>query len=540
MNMMALESGEDILLIDAGILFPGDQHHGVDAIVPDLSYLISRKEHVRGLVLTHAHLDHIGAVPHVLDKLDVPVYGTAFTLALARKQLAESSLLRPPNLITIKAGEEFRAGCFTVEGIHVTHSTVQCLALAIGTPAGYVVHTGDFKIDYSPVDGRPFDFDAFSEYGKRGVLMLLSDSTNADVPGSSDSESTVGDAFDGVFERAEHALFFTCFSSAIHRVQQIVDQAVRHRRKLALVGRSLSTTCDIASQLRLLRIPAGTLVRPEDLESYPRRDRVTIIAGSQGEGRSSLTRASRGQHNTVTIEKGDTVAFSARMIPGNERAIYRVVDNLYRSGANVLHGDACPGLHASGHPCRDELKLVLSLLRPRYFVPIHGDFRQLAQHQALAKEAGGAGLEEAFLIENGCVVQFDEYGARVLEDKVPVGRQLIDAGTLTPIDREGVIRDRRSLSASGVLVPVVTIDEKAGRAVDIEVLDRGFEVSDGAKALLEGAIEVIGKSIRSSSDVELADPLMLENRIQNDVRRYVARKTSRRSWPVIVPVVLEA
>ena len=540
MNMMALESGDDIVLIDAGILFPSEEHRGIDAIVPDMTYVLSRKEKVRGLVLTHAHLDHIGSVPYLLEQLDVPVYGTAFTLALVRKQVSEFTMRKPANLVEIKPGDEVSLGCFTLEPIHVTHSTVQCVALAISTPLGYVLHTGDFKIDQSPVDGRVFDFDSFAECGNRGVLALLSDSTNADVPGNGASEQSVGTAFDHIFSRANEAIFFTCFSSAIHRVQQIVDRAVQHRRKIALVGRSLATTSEIASRLRLLKIPAGSLVHPRDLETYPRRDRVTIIAGSQGEPRSSLTRAARGQHNTARVQKGDIVAFSAKMIPGNERSIYRVIDNLYRCGAEVHYGDTRPGLHASGHPCREELKLILNLVRPRYFVPIHGDYRLLAQHQALATEVRGGDLEGSFVIENGCVLQFDEFGARVLPDKVPVGRRLIDTGTRSQIDREGAMRDRRNLSEFGVLVPVVTIDERKGRAVDIEILDRGFDVSAGSRAMLDGAQTVIQDCVRSSTKAERRDPELMERKIQIDFRRYISRKTSRQSRPLILPVLLES
>lgn len=540
MNMMALESGDDILLIDAGILFPSEEHPGIDAIVPDLTYLLSKKEKVRGLVLTHGHLDHIGGVPYFLEQFDVPVYGTAFTLGLVRKQASEFTLVRPPNLVTIKPGDEISLGCFTVEAIHVTHSTVQCVALAIATPLGFVLHTGDFKIDQSPVDGRGFDFESFAEYGRRGVLALLSDSTNADVPGTGASERTVGSALDHIFDRAQEAIFLTCFSSAIHRVQQIVARAVRNRRKIALVGRSLTTTCDIATNLRLLKIPAGSLVHPRDLETYPRRDRVTIIAGSQGEFRSSLTQAASGRHNTARIEQGDIVAFSAKMIPGNERPIYRVIDNLYRCGADVMYGETCPGLHASGHPCQEELKLVLNLVRPRYFVPIHGDYRLLAQHRALASDVRGRDLNESFVLENGSVLQFDEFGARVLPDKVPVGRRLIDVGTRSQIDRDGAMRDRRNLSEFGVLVPVVTIDQRKGRAVDIEILDRGFGVSSSSRAMLDGAEAVIQDCVRSSSRAQRRDPELMEGKIQNDFRRYISRKTSRQSRPLIVPVLLEA
>ena len=539
MNMLALESGEDVILIDAGVLFPGTEQLGIDVIVPDLTYVLAQRARVRGLVLTHAHQDHIGAVPYLLSQLDIPVYGTAFTLGLVRKQLAEATLLKPPELTTIEAGDELSLGCFSVEGIHVTHSTVQCLALAIGTPMGYVLHTGDFKVDQTPIDGRIFDFAKFAEYGRRGVLLLLSDSTNADVSGYSKSEQEVGSALDAIFTDAQQALFFTCFSSATHRVQQIVDHAVHYRRKVALVGRSLETACDIAANLGLLRLPAGTLVKSRELESYPRRDRVTIIAGSQGEPLSSLARASLGLHNTAVIEEGDLVAFSTKMIPGNEKPIYRMMDNLYRRGASVLHGETFPNLHVSGHPCREELKLMLNVIRPQYFVPIHGEYRQLCQHRRLALEVRGGDLEDSLILENGQVLLVDEMGARILPEKVPVGRAYIDVGTGDEIVQEAVMRDRRRLSEFGVLVPLVTIDEREGEAVDIEIISRGFAVSEDAQSLLIGADRAIRTAVASSTAEERGSPSLMEEKIRADVRRYLARMTSRQSQPLIVPVILE-
>ena len=538
--MMALECGGDILLIDAGILFPGEEHHGIDAIVPDLSYLQGKQDRIRGLVLTHGHLDHIGGVPHLLQEMDLPVYGTDFALGLVRKQASEFTFSNPPDLRTIRPNEEIRLGCFSVEGIHVTHSIPQCLALGISTPAGCIVHTGDFKIDQTPVNSRPFDFETLAAYGKRGVVLLLADSTNADVPGLSASERSVGAAIEQAFAEAGESLYFTCFSSAIHRIQQVFDHAVRHRRKVALVGRSLTTSCNIATKLQLLRVPPGTLVDDRALETYPRHQRVAIIAGSQGEHRASLTRAAKGQLRSLTIEEGDTVAYSSKFIPGNERAIFRVIDNLHRSGAKVLYGSRCPGLHASGHPCREELKIMLNLLRPQYFVPIHGEYRQLAQHRQLAVDVLGKRLADSFVIENGTVLQVDEYGARVLEDRVPVGRRLIDIGTKSRIDRDGTMRERRHLSEFGVLVPVVTIDEKTGKAVDVEILDRGFAVTPGALRVLEGAEDVIRRSVQGSSPRVRRDVALMEDRIQKDLRRLISRRTSRLSRPVVMPILLDA
>ncbi len=539
MNMMALESGADMILIDAGTLFPGVERPGIDVIVPDLSYILAHRKKLRGLVLTHAHQDHVGAVPYVLTQLDMPVYGTAFTLGLVRKQLSEFTLQKRPRLNTIQPGDKLTLGRFEIKGIHVTHSTVQCLALAISTPVGYVIHTGDFKIDQTPIDGQTFDFEAFAEYGKRGVTLLCSDSTNADVPGFSKSEQAVSGALDHIFADAPEALFFTCFSSATHRVQQIVDHAVQYGRKVAFVGRSLSSASDIARDLGLLKVPPGTTVRDKDLASYPRRDRVTIIAGSQGEPLSSLSRVSLGRHNRVEIEEGDVVAFSAKMIPGNEAAIYRIVDHLCRRGANVLYGGTYPDLHVSGHPCQEELKLLLNLVRPRYFVPIHGQFRQLDQHRRLAMGVRGKDLDGSFVIENGQVLQIDELGCRVLDESVPVGHRLIDAGTGSEVLGEAVMRDRRRLSEFGVLVPVVTIDERSGKASDVEMISRGFVVSGESESILSAARDAIRDVVASSSREELVDLGVMEERIRDSVRRLIARETSRQSQPLVVPVLLE-
>ncbi len=541
MNMLALESGDDIVVIDAGILFPGAEQLGVDVIVPDLRYLLDNRERVRGLVLTHGHEDHIGAVRYVLSQIDIPVYATAFTLALVKRRLKEYGLAEQPRLTTVKAGETVGIGCFNIEFLHVTHSTLQCVALAVETPAGYVIHTADFKIDQTPVDGGVMDLTSFADYGKRGVLLLLSDSTNVDRRGFTPSERTVGPAFADIFTRAKDALFFTCFSSAAHRVQQIIDHSVAYGRKVALVGRSLVTASELAADLGLLRMPSGTLVRPQELGNLHRSQRTTIIAGSQGEPLSSLSRAAVGKHPQAVVEDGDTVVFSAKIIPGNERPIFRLVDHLYRRGAEVLYGDEHPGIHVSGHASREELKLILNLVKPRYFVPAHGEYRQLSLHARLAEAVLGSELEEAFILESGDVLQFDEFGARKLEEKVPVGRVFIDVGTGDEIVEELVIRDRRHLSEFGVLVPVVSINQRTGKAEDPpEILSRGFVVSQETEDLLAGAGDVIVATVNGSSGEERSDWGVMEEKVRDDLRRYLARKTSRQSRPLIVPVILES
>ena len=541
MNMLALESGDDIVVIDAGILFPGAEQLGVDVIVPDLRYLLDNRERVRGLILTHGHEDHIGAVRYVLSQIDVPIYATAFTLALVNRRLREYGLAEKPRFTTVQGGETVGIGCFNVEFIHVTHSTVQCVSLAVETPAGYVIHTADFKIDQTPVGGGPMDLTAFAEYGKRGVLLLLSDSTNVDRRGFTSSERTVGPAFADIFTRSKEALFFTCFSSAVHRVQQIIDHSVEYGRKIALVGRSLTTASELAADLGLLRMPSGAVVRPQELGGLPRSRRTTIIAGSQGEPLSSLSRAAVGKHPNAVVEDGDAVVFSAKMIPGNERPIFRLIDHLYRRGAEVLYGDEHPGIHVSGHAAREELKLILNLVKPRYFVPVHGEYRQLSLHARMAEAVLGNALKEAFILESGDVLQFDELGARKLQEKVPVGRVFIDAGTGDEIVEELVIRDRRHLSEFGVLVPVVSINQRTGKAEDHpEILSRGFVVSEETEDLLSGAGDVIVATVNGSSDEERGDWGVMEEKVRDDLRRYLARKTSRQSRPLIVPVILES
>ncbi len=539
--MLALESGDDIIVVDAGILFPGVEQMGVDVIVPDLTYLLDNRERVRALILTHGHEDHIGAVRYVLSQIDIPIFATAFTLALVNRRLKEYKLADKPRTTTVKAGETVTVGCFKIEFVHVTHSTVNCVALAIETPAGYVIHTADFKIDQTPIDGGVMDLTTLSEYGKRGVLLLLSDSTNVNRRGFTASERTVGPAFADIFMRAEEALYFTCFSSATHRVQQIIDHSVDHGRKVALVGRSLATASELAADLGLLRLPPGTMLRPQELTNLPRSQQTMIIAGSQGEPLSSLSRAAVGKHRHAVIEDGDTVVFSAKMIPGNEKPIFRLIDHLYRRGADVLYGDEHPGVHVSGHASREELKLILNLVRPQYFVPVHGEFRQLSQHARLAELVLGSELDQTFILESGDVLQFDELGARKLPEKVPVGRVFIDVGTGDEIVEEFVIRDRQNLSEFGVLVPVVSINQSTGKADSSpEIISRGFVVSEETETLLAGASDIIVATVNASSAEERSDWGVMEEKVRDDLRRYLAKKTSRQSRPLIVPVILES
>jgi ribonuclease J len=537
MNMMALRCGDDIIVVDAGMMFPGDELHGVDSVVPDITYLLDNAEHVRALVLTHGHEDHIGATAYVLSQLDIPVYATAFTVGMVKRRLSEHDFEHDPVIHRVAPKEKVKVGCFEIEFIQVTHSTVDTVSLAITTPLGVVIHTGDFKIDQSPIDGRLFDLHTFAEYGKRGVLLLLSDSTNVDRPGFTPSERAVAPRLEDVIARAPNAVFFTCFSSSVHRVQQIIDYSARFKRKVALVGRSMQAANEIAHDLGLLRVPDGVLVRPGDLAKLPRSQRTVIVAGSQGEPLSALSRAAVGKHKHVVIEADDTVAVSARQIPGNEKAIFRMIDHLCRRGANVLYGAMNPPIHVSGHACEEELRLMLNLLRPKYFVPVHGEYRQLARHITLAEPLRAVGLEDSFLLQSGEVLEIDAKGAR-RGQSVQVGRVCIDTGTGDEILGELVIRDRRHISEFGVIMPIVAINGHTGELEsNPEIVTRGFVVPEDGDELLDGARAVVAKTLDSSSDEEKIDRGVMEEKIRADLRRYISRQTSSR--PLIIPVILE-
>ena len=537
MNMLAMRCGDDIIVVDAGMLFPGSELLGVDFVVPDISYLLDNRAHLRGLVVTHGHEDHIGAVPYVLSQLEVPVYTTGFAEALIRRRLKEHDLEHEPAIHVVRPQEKITLGCFEIEFIHVTHSIANAVALAIGTPLGTVIHSADFKIDQTPIDETPFDLHAFAEYGRRGVLLLLSDSTNAEWQGFTPSERAVRPRLEELFAHSPNTLFLTCFSSSTHRVQQIIDLSAEAGRKVALVGRSMVTTSELAHQLGLLDIPDGLLLRPNDLMKIPRSERTVIISGTQGEPLSAMSRAAVGKHRQAVIEEGDTVVLSARLIPGNERAIFRMIDHVCQRGAEVVYGEMNPPLHVSGHGRQEELKLVLNLVRPKYFVPIHGEYRQLSGHLRLAQHLRSFGLEDSFLLQSGDVLEIDSQGARKAE-RVPVGRVCIDSGTGDEILEELVIRDRRHLSEFGVVVPIVAINRHSGQLESPpEILFRGFVVPEDSSQLLDGARDVISRTIETSSEEEKTDWGVMEEKIRIDLRRYISRETSSR--PLIAPVILE-
>ena len=432
MNMTAIRYADEIIVIDAGMMFPEDELLGVDLVMPDLTFLKENQQQVRALILTHGHEDHIGAVPYFLSEIGVPVYGTAFTLALVERRLEEYELEEEPKLITIKPKQILEIGPFKIEFIHVTHSIVSAVALAITTPLGVIIHTGDFKVDPTPTDNELFDLHTLADYGKRGVLLLLSDSTNADRPGYTESERAVRPRMEDIFNRAERRLVISCFSSSIHRIQLVLDVSAEFGRKVALIGRSMTSVSEIALSLGLLDIPDGILMRPQDVMEAPPQKVTMLISGTQGEPMSALSRVAVDNHKHVSVEKGDTVVLSSRIIPGNEKAIFRMIDHMARRGCDVLYGSTNPPLHVSGHASMEEMRLVLNLVRPRYFVPIHGEFRQLTKHARLAEHLRSSGLEETFIMESGDLLEVDHHGARKA-GKEPAGRVCIDQGSVDEV-----------------------------------------------------------------------------------------------------------
>ena len=537
MNSMAIRYGDDIIVVDAGMMFPDAELLGVDIVTPDFAYLHKNREHVRALILTHGHEDHIGAVPFLLSDLSVPVYGTAFTLALVERRLEEHESVENVEFNKVKPGEKVQIGPFVIEFIHVTHSIVSSMALAITTPLGVIIHTGDFKVDPTPIDNELFDLHTLAEYGKRGVLLLMSDSTNVDRPGYTESERAVRPRMEEIFYRAERRLVVSCFSSSIHRLQLIIELAGEYGRKVAFLGRSMNNVTEIAHTLGLLELPDGILLRPQDIGQTDPAKLVVVASGTQGEPMSALSRIAVDNHKNISVERGDTVVLSARIIPGNEKGIYRMINHFAKRGAEVIYGSMNPPVHVSGHGSAEELKLVLNLVRPRYFVPIHGEFRQMAKHASLAQHLRGAGLEETFVLETGETLEVDRHGARRGE-KVAVGRVCIDSGTVDEVVEDIVIRDRRHLSEDGFVLPIIAINKHSGKSETLpEIVSRGFMSLEDGSDLLQEARQVVARTLESSSQEERTDWGVMQEKIRGDLKRFLNKQTSRR--PLIMPVILE-
>ena len=537
MNSMAIRYGDDIIVVDAGMMFPDAELLGVDIVTPDFAYLEQNREHVRALILTHGHEDHIGAVPFLLSQIDMPVYGTAFTLALVERRLEEHEMLGDVKLHIVKPAQKIEIGPFHVEFIHVTHSIVASVALAITTPLGVIIHTGDFKVDPTPTDNELFDLHTLAEYGKRGVLLLLSDSTNVDRSGYTESERAIRPRFEDIFHRTDRRLIISCFSSSVHRLQQIVDLSAEYGRKVAFVGRSMLSVTEIAHSLGLLHLPDGILLRPQDImQAAP--DKVVVVAsGTQGEPMSALSRIAVDNHKNISVAPDDTVVLSSRIIPGNEKGIYRMINHFAKRGADVIYGTMDPPVHVSGHASKEELTLVLNLVRPRYFMPIHAEYRQLAKHAALAQHLRSSGLEDTFVLETGDSLEIDRMGARK-GPKIPVGRVCIDSGTIDEVVEDIIIRDRRHLSEDGFVLPIIAINKHSGKSETLpEIVSRGFVSFEDGSGLMQEARQVVARTLENSTEEERTDWSIMQEKIRADLKRFLNKQTQRR--PLIMPVILE-
>ena len=532
MNCLALRWEDDIIVIDAGLMFPESELLGVDVVVPDITYLVENKAHVRAIILTHGHMDHIGGLPWILSEIKVPVYATEFTLAYVEGILEEHGLLDETELVEITPKEKFTIGPFSIEPIHVTHSIVDAVSLAIDTPVGVVIHTGDFKIDLAPLDGKSFDLHTFAEYGKRGVLALLQDSTNVDRSGYTPSESAVIPRLDEIVSRTKKKLFFSCFSSSVFRIRIALDLARAHGRKVALIGRSMMDSAEIAQDLGYIDVPNGLIINPSQMRDYPPEQLMILISGTQGEPMSALSRAAVDNHKHARIEAGDTVLLSSRIIPGNEKAIFRVIDHLYRRDAKVIFDNGHNGLiHVSGHGSQEELRLLINLVRPKFFVPVHGNYGNLRKHAQLALDTGA--VENAIVIEDGDVLELCKNDARKNE-KVTTGRILIDSGSNNDVVEELVLRDRRILSEDGVVLVVLAINKRTGQVEQQpEVLMRGF----GGADITEQARELVLKTLDGLSAEQKSDYGMVKEKVRADLKRLIQKSTGRR--PMIMPVILE-
>src|SRR4051794_10633853 len=535
MNCMAVRWGDDIIVIDAGLMFPEAELLGVDIVVPDISYLTENRQRIRGIILTHGHEDHIGALPWFLAELKDPVWGTEFTLAYVEDKLDEHGLLDDADLREMRPNERFKAGAFTIHPIRVTHSLVDCVALAIQCPLGVIIHTGDFKVDPTPTDNKPFDLHTFAEYGKQGVLALFQDSTNVERKGYTPSERAVRRKFDEVFAHTKRRLFISCFSSSIHRINLAVELAHQHGRKVAFLGRSMNNSAEIAEDLGYIEVPDGLVINPGEMKNFPPEKVCVLISGTQGEPMSALSRAAVDNHKHAKIEKGDTVVLSSRIIPGNEKTIYRMIDHLFRREAHVIYEDGSnPPIHVSGHASQEELKLIINLVKPQYFIPIHGEYRQLRRHAELAKSMHGA-IGSVIMIESGDILEFDELGARKA-GRVNVGRVCIDSGSRTDVVEDLIVKDRRHISEDGIVLPIIAINKLSGEVeAPPEIVTRGFNIAEDG--FMEGAKRMVEDTLAHSSEEEKADYGVIKEKIRADLKRYISKQSQKR--PLIMPVILE-
>lgn len=533
-NMMAVRYNNDIIVIDSGLMFPEDELLGIDIVIPDFSYLIENKDLIRGIVITHGHEDHVGALPYVLKEINAPVYGTKLTLGLVQAKLKENNLTGA-NLIPIRPRERIKLGeSFSVEAFRVSHSIPDAVGYAVQTPVGIVLHTGDFKFDQTPVDGMVTDFSRISHYGEKGVLVMMSDSTNVERPGFTMSERVVGQTFDETFSQGRERIIVATFASNVHRIQQVINAAYKYNRKIAIVGRSMVNVANIAQEKGYLSFPEDIFIDIEEINNYPRNRVAVITTGSQGEPMSALTRMAMSDHRKVEIVPGDTVIISANPIPGNEKLVARTINQLYRLGAEVIY-EATSGIHVSGHASQEELKMMLNLVKPKFFVPVHGEYRHLIKHAKLAQQMG-IPKENIFVAENGQVLEFDNKSGAV-GSKVTSGRILIDGLGIGDVGNI-VLRDRKQLSQDGIFIVVVTINKEANMLVSgPDIVSRGFVYVREAEELIEESKVQIKNVLDRCFDKKLTDWATIKSQVRDSLGRYLYEKTGRR--PMIMPIIME-
>jgi len=534
-NITVVEYGEDIIVIDCGVVFPEDEMLGIDLVIPDVSYLTKNRDKVRGIVLTHGHEDHIGALPYVLrDLKDVPVFGTKLTLGLVKYKLEEHNMVNDVHLQVVAQGETIQLGAFKVEFIRSTHSIADSVALAIHTPIGIVVHTGDFKIDYTPIEGEPMDLARLAELGKQGVLLMMCESTNVEREGYTMSERTVGDAFEKFFINAKRRILVATFASNIHRVQQIINCAVKYGRKVAVCGRSMVNVVNVAMELGYMTMPEGVLVDIDTISSIPEEKLVIITTGSQGEPMSALSRIAASEHKKVEITPGDMVIISANPIPGNEKTISKVVNELFKKGAEVIY-EALAEVHVSGHACQEELKLIHSLVKPKFFMPVHGEYRHLRQHADLAKRLGMKS-DNIFIMDVGKVLELTDDSAKI-NGVVPAGRVLVDGLGIGDVGNI-VLRDRKHLSQDGLIVVVITTERDSGNVIaGPDVISRGFVYVRESEDLMEEIKDICRKSMTKFEGKKRNDWASKKNIIKEDLRDFLYERTKRK--PMILPIIME-
>jgi ribonuclease J len=532
--MMLIEYGDAAVAVDCGLMFPGADLLGIDLVIPDVTYLLENRHKLKGIVLTHAHEDHVGALPYMLRHLSVPIFGTRLTLALLANRLREHGLEDSADTREITAGDPWELASFQLEGIRVTHSLMDCLAIAIETPLGTIIHTGDFKIDNTPMEGEMFDFQRFAAHGEKGVLLLLSDSTNVENPGYTPSERAVRPALEQIIQDSSGKVLVSTFASSIPRIQQIIDISDACGRRLVLSGRSMIRNCQVAADLGYLRLPRGFMTENDRWQDAA-PDRLTFLTtGSQGEPLSALHRIALDDHRSIKIEPGDTVVLSSKFIPGNEKAITNVINHLYRRGADV-HYERVSEIHVSGHASQEELKTMLQLTRPRYFVPVHGEFRHLVRHRRLAIEVG-IPAENCFVLEDGDVLELTGHGAEKTAP-VPVGRVFIDGRGIGDVG-DVVIRDRRHLSEDGMVLAVMAIHQQTGELVaGPDFISRGFMRAEESEEVLEQARKVVLEALSASSRETRKDPAEVQEEVRKALRRYFRKRLERR--PVVVPYIIE-